>query len=226
MLAKLGAADEQEQLDRRKREVHDHFEVKKIRHGREVRHQLVGRRTSPRVARGGLSGRVRAAVLQHGRCAMCGRTPTEDGIKLVVDHRIPLEWGGTNNPENLQALCEEDNEGKKDYFASFDEYVTEIRQAIGHMEPHRRIGELLKAFRGRPVRSDLLEMVAHAHQHQEDWQKRLRELRTLGWDIKVTRRREGKRVRAYYRLDHDEPWPEGSIRGEITRRERANKRKR
>jgi hypothetical protein len=70
------------------------------------------------------------------------------------------------------------------------------------------------------VRSDLVELVAHAHQYQEDWQKRLRKLRVLGWDIRTRRRKEDGRIRVYYRAAHYEPWPDGSVRMEIRRRER------
>jgi hypothetical protein len=85
-----------------------------------------------------------------------------------------------------------------------------------------RIGELLKAFGGRQARSDVLEMVASPPgDYQEDWQKRLRELRVLGWQIETRRRREDGRVRAFYRLVTAQPWPPGSIRAEIRRRERA-----
>lgn len=42
------------------------------------------------------------ALIERGicRCATCGAT--ED---LVCDHIVPLTWGGTNDPENLQILC-------------------------------------------------------------------------------------------------------------------------
>src|SRR5207302_616189 len=97
----------------------------------------------------------------------------------------------------------------------------EIRAAIGERSVHRRIGELLKAFSPDPVRSDILDLVASPPgDFQEDWQKRLRELRVLGWQISVSRRRERGRVRPYYRLVHSEPWPAGDVREEIRRRER------
>ncbi len=144
-------------------------------------------------------------------------------MKLHVDHKIPLEWGGTNERENLQALCSECNEGKKNYYATFNEYAEQIKQAINHDEPHRRIGELLKAFDGEPVRGDVLERVASAKQYQEDWQKRLRELRILGWRIKPTKRKEQGRIVSYYELEHAEPWPPGNISAEIKSRERQRK---
>jgi uncharacterized protein with PIN domain len=62
------------------------------------------------------SPREREAVLMRDgfRCRNCGRSPREDGIKLHVDHIEPWSKGGTNDLENLQALCEECNLGKSD----------------------------------------------------------------------------------------------------------------
>jgi len=225
-LAEEGLAGEQEQLDRRKRDLHPIFTFEQVRDGNVVRHRLTGRKAKQTEARTGISAKTRAIVLQPNRCGMCGRTPLEDGVKLVVDHRIPLAWGGSSELENLWPLCEECNAGKKDHFKSFDADASAIRQAMGNEEPHRRIGELLKALEGQDVRSDLIGVVASAGRYQEDWQKRLRELRTLGWTILTSRRFEEGRSWSYYRLEHWEPWPEGKIRTEITRRERERRGKR
>ena len=212
---------EQEQLDRRKRDLHPHFVIVTTGHGKTTKHELVGRKPES-ANRTGISLRLRAEVLREGRCRTCGRTPSEDHIKLVVDHIIPQTWGGSDNPENLQPLCQDCNQGKKDLFSDFDEHADGIRAAIRHEGPHRRIGELLKAFRNEWVPSDLIGVVASAVQYQEDWQKRLRELRTLGWIIKVKKEHQADRVRTFYRATHWKPWPKGSIRKEITRRERAS----
>lgn len=212
LLKAIGASDAQEQLDRRKRTLHEQFRVVVERVGRDNRHRLVGRLAAPRERRAAISGRVRAAVLKAARCAMCGRTPLEDGIKLAVDHKVPLEWGGTNGAENLQPLCEECNSGKKAHFAEYDEHSGQIRRAANHAEPQKRIGELLKAFDGGWVSDDLLEVVANAKEHQADWHRRLRELRDLGWRIETRRKKEGRRVRTYYRAAQWREWPPGPLR--------------
>ena len=49
------------------------------------------------------------------RCAICGRTAA-DGVKLHVDHIIPVAKGGKTEPGNLRTLCSECNEGKKDKY--------------------------------------------------------------------------------------------------------------
>jgi 5-methylcytosine-specific restriction endonuclease McrA len=219
---RLGELGQQEQLDRRRRELNRYFVIERIGRTTETRYRLKGRKPRSLEADAGISESDRASVLRHGRCAMCGRTPLEHGVVLQVDHKIPKEWGGTDAVENLQPLCEECNRGKKNLFASYDKFADEIRLAIGHESVHMRIGELLKAFADQPVRSDILELVASPPgDYQEDWQKRLRELRVLGWKIEASRRRDGTRVRAFYRLVTAQPWPPGSIRAEIKRAEKG-----
>ncbi len=48
-------------------------------------------------------------------CVLCGRGP-EDGVKLEVDHIIPVSKGGATVRENLRTLCRECNAGKSDKF--------------------------------------------------------------------------------------------------------------
>lgn len=216
------AAAEQEHLNRRMRELYREFKIERKQVGRTTTYELKGRLAEPR-ATGQISKTKRAYVLRNQRCEQCGRTPREHHVVLHIDHKVPKSWGGTDETENLQALCSECNEGKKNYYATYDQYATQIRQAINYDEPHRRIGELLKAFHGSPVRGDLLERVASAKQYQEDWQKRLRELRIIGWRIKSSRKREQGRVVSYYQLEHAEPWPAGKIAASIRKRETTRK---
>ena len=126
----------------------------------------------------------------------------EDDVKLQVDHKIPQTWGGTNDIENLWALCTECNHGKKDLFASQDDGIKEL---LHHSSVHVRIGELLKLNLGKPVSARVIDFVAN----QDDWKKRTRELRYLGWDIEVTKKKQPNgRVTSFYQLNHFEEWPE------------------
>jgi hypothetical protein len=215
--------EDQSNTDRRVRELRRFFQIEVVRIGNESRYLLRGwSPTRPPDAGIAISLRRRAEVLRPQRCAQCGRTPLEDHVKLVVDHKIPQSWGGDNEPENLQPLCEDCNAGKRDYFRSFEAYAEQIRAAIRYDEPQKRIGELLRAFNGEWVRSDLLGIVASAKNFQEDWQRRLRDLRFLGWDyLHKKTYDEGSRVLIYYRLTKSAPWPENishAIRIEEARR--------
>lgn len=213
--------EDQSQTDRRVRELRRHFDIRAERVAGEHRYLLVG--WAPHRPEGpAISLRRRAEVLAPQRCFQCGATPKDNGVKLVVDHKVPQSWGGTNDVENLQPLCEDCNAGKRDYFQTYEEYADKIRQAANYDEPQKRIGELLKAFDGEWVRTDLLSIVASAKEYQEDWQRRLRDLRFIGWDYEHQKRYdEGARVWTYYRLVKAAPWPDNipaAITREATRR--------
>ncbi len=121
---------------------------------------------------------------------------------LVVDHKIPREWGGETVSENLEAICEDCNAGKKNYFKSVDAEL--MRGVMGHKSVHVRLGETLKASKGEAVDAATLEFVAN----RDDWKKRIRELRYLGWDIKTFNRKlPGGRVSSFYRAAKSKPWP-------------------
>lgn len=47
------------------------------------------------------------------RCQICGST-AQDGVKLHVDHIIPVSKGGKTEPSNLRTLCDRCNLGKSD----------------------------------------------------------------------------------------------------------------
>lgn len=61
-----------------------------------------------------ISIRKRFLVLKRDQftCVLCGRSGI--GVKLEVDHKIPVSKGGSNTLDNLQTLCYECNRGKRD----------------------------------------------------------------------------------------------------------------
>ena len=68
--------------------------------------------------------------------------------------------------------------------------------------------------------------MASAEDYQEDWQRRMRDLRFLGWDYQDEKRYdEGSRVWTYYRLTKSYAWPENisqAIRAEGATRKNGN----
>ncbi|MFH1257082.1 MAG: HNH endonuclease [Candidatus Diapherotrites archaeon] len=60
-----------------------------------------------------ISVRKRFLVFKRDQftCVMCRRSGI--GIKLEVDHKLPVSKGGTNSMDNLQTLCFECNRGKR-----------------------------------------------------------------------------------------------------------------
>ena len=61
--------------------------------------------------------------------------------------------------------------------------------------------------------AELIDFVANQGAWQDDWKKRTRELRYLGWKIKpLKERNERGRVKVYYKLIEWKPWPEDPSR--------------
>lgn len=75
------------------------------------------RPTTPGVARRprrqSLSNRLRFLVLKrdHYACQICGRTAAQ-GYQIQVDHKLARAKGGSDQLDNLQALCSLCNNGK------------------------------------------------------------------------------------------------------------------
>jgi len=65
-------------------------------------------------ARDPLPAQLRFSVLQRDgfRCRYCGRTGSDPGVVLHVDHVVPLAAGGATKEDNLRTACEECNLGK------------------------------------------------------------------------------------------------------------------
>ena len=63
--------------------------------------------------RANLSPSVRFDIMKRDRfsCQLCGKT-MQDGIRLEVDHKMPVSKGGGNHPGNLWTLCNVCNSGK------------------------------------------------------------------------------------------------------------------
>jgi 5-methylcytosine-specific restriction endonuclease McrA len=227
--------EDQTHLDRRKRDLKKWFNIEKIKSSVIVEgkkrnvtlYRYKGKRQ--RVTdEGQVSQKLRAEVIHsaHGHCQMCGKTIEEHNITLVVDHKKPRDWGGTNDRQNLWAICEECNSGKKAFFSSLNADSEMMRKVMAQESVHVRIGELLKAVGvGKRTPSPLLDVVAD----QDDWQKRLRELRypVIGWEIdtQLYKGPSGKK-QADYILRSYKPWPDdpsGTIRRFEQERERRNK---
>jgi uncharacterized protein YozE (UPF0346 family) len=68
---------------------------------------------NPKTTRRTLPLKVRFQVLKQNNysCQICGLTAS-NGARLEVDHKVPVAKGGTNDIQNLWALCFECNRGK------------------------------------------------------------------------------------------------------------------
>ena len=68
-----------------------------------------------KVERAKMSDSLRYDILKRDnfRCQICGSSAS-DGVKLHVDHIIPVSRGGKTATENLRTLCDRCNMGKSD----------------------------------------------------------------------------------------------------------------
>ena len=89
----------------------DHRYQKLLQHKNEVDSEDMRRKRE----RGKLTPKLRYSILSRDsfQCQLCGRGQS-DGVKLHVDHIIPVSKGGKTVPENLRTLCDECNIGKSD----------------------------------------------------------------------------------------------------------------
>jgi predicted Zn-ribbon and HTH transcriptional regulator len=199
-IRELGEIEGQQHLDKRVRELYPYYEIATKRQGRRFIYQFVKERNTDDYDYSIISKTLRAKIIHRDgrRCRMCGRTVDDDKIKLHIDHKIPREWGGATDEENLWALCSGCNEGKRNYFSSFDPNL--MGSILTHDSVHRRLAEMLHAKLGEWVDCDLLEFVANFEDYQTDWRKRLRELRYLGLDIETKNTKIEKRTVSNYRL--------------------------
>ncbi|MEW6716410.1 MAG: HNH endonuclease [Chloroflexota bacterium] len=97
------------------------------------------------VKRKPISRRVRFEILHRDnyRCRACGRG-AENGVKLQVDHIIPVDWGGETQLPNLQTLCEECNAGKKAWVMGY--HADLMKQIISQTTVESRIETLFDTF--------------------------------------------------------------------------------
>lgn len=207
-------AEEQEHFNRRVREIRKLYHMPGKRRKSDGAYLYVLGDLKPQSDSGQVSEKLRAAVihLAHGRCQMCGKTIADDGIKLQADHKVPQSWGGPTTMENLWAICEECNRGKRNYFASFS--ADEMQKVANIESVHERIAQFLRLHMPDPVPAWAIEFVANVRDQQLDWRKRLRELRyePIGLQIEVSKKKDDKGVQSFYSLQRWRDLPEDHVR--------------
>lgn len=130
-----------------------------------------------------INRRIRYAVLQRddSTCQRCGRT-VKDKIKLEVDHKIPVDWGGKTELDNLWTLCNECNGGKKNLFSDQDDSIMKI--VMNEPNGYKRMVkyfELVPNVVIEPITFDIISGI-------RDWERTLRLIRSkLKMDIEWIR---------------------------------------
>lgn len=120
-----------------------------------------------------ISERIRYEVFSRDnfRCQSCGHG-IDDGVKLVVDHMLPVDWGGTNDIANLHTMCEECNRGKQAWLTTIP--PQNMKDIIEKPTVEQRIEALFDRFPNQEIKSELIRVVSKS---ALDWQRALRRIR-------------------------------------------------
>lgn len=82
--------------------------IQEYEHMTDYQRQVVSERTK-------MTDSLRYDIMKRDgfRCQICGASAA-DGVKLHIDHIIPVSKGGKTDPSNLRTLCSRCNIGKRD----------------------------------------------------------------------------------------------------------------
>ena len=122
-----------------------------------------------------IDDRLKYAVLQrdNSTCQRCGanihNTPN---VKLVIDHKIPVDLGGETTIDNLWTLCSNCNGGKQSFFKDSDtEYLKKIMQMSSASKRSKAYFEKYPNVVIEPIK---LSSIANVR----DWERTLRLVRS------------------------------------------------
>lgn len=105
------------------------------------------------------------------RCQSCGKG-VNDNVKLHVDHKIPIDWGGRNDDSNLWTLCDECNLAKKSFFK--DDFDAEIMKLVyKENNGYQRLKVLFEKSPNRKFNPSILQGIAGIR----DWTRTIRDIR-------------------------------------------------
>ena len=115
--------------------------------------------------------RYRILMRDNSICQRCG-AKASDGVKLHVDHKIPVEFGGDNSESNLWTLCEPCNEGKKAFFKDLDtEFIADVLKEKGAKN------KLIRLFSCNPGKEFDVDFLAIICVGNRDWTRVIRDIR-------------------------------------------------
>lgn len=95
----------------------ERFEISDLKDVLKAAEKQNGYMQSREYQRSLMTSALRYSVLKRDqfRCQICGASAA-DGVKLEVDHILPISKGGKTELNNLRTLCRECNRGKRDRF--------------------------------------------------------------------------------------------------------------
>lgn len=121
-----------------------------------------------------IDNRLKYAVLQrdNSTCQRCGanihNTPN---VKLVIDHKIPVELGGDTTIDNLWTLCSDCNGGKQAFFQ--DANADRMKVIMQMDSAAKRLKAYFELYPNTVIEPIKLSTVANVR----DWERTLRLVR-------------------------------------------------
>lgn len=122
-----------------------------------------------------IDNKLKYAVLQrdNSTCQRCGanihNTPN---VKLVIDHKIPVEIGGKTTIDNLWTLCSECNGGKQAFFQ--DRKTEQIKDIMKMGSAPKRLKAYFELYPDTIIEPTKLSVIANVR----DWERTLRHVRS------------------------------------------------
>lgn len=105
------------------------------------------------------------------RCQSCGKG-VDDGLTMHVDHKVPVEWGGSNDDDNLWTLCSSCNLAKKSFFK--DDFDTEVMKLVyAERSGYQKLKVLFENSPGVKFSPSILQGIAGIR----DWTRTIRNIR-------------------------------------------------
>lgn len=124
--------------------IKDHKKAKRKQAREKRRLEYQDRRMANDAEHAKVTRAMRYDVLRRDNfhCVRCGRGK-EDGVKLHVDHIVPVSRGGKSVMSNLQTLCEDCNYGKGNKYRarSLTNKALETRDSCESLANQRNVVE-------------------------------------------------------------------------------------
>jgi len=128
---------------------------------------------TPQIRRA-IDNRLKYAVLQrdNSTCQRCGanihNTPN---VRLVIDHKIPVELGGETTIDNLWTLCSDCNGGKQAFFE--DDNADALKEIMLMSGAGKRLKAYFELYPNTVIEPIKLSTIANVR----DWERTLRMVR-------------------------------------------------
>lgn len=146
-----------------------------------------------------ISTKLRAEVMlrDNSTCQMCGKNVKDDHIRVHIDHIVPLNWGGATELSNLQVLCSDCNEGKKNFVEGENpELMKKVSVATSTKE---RLRLYFEHYEEKPIDVDKLSVIGKTR----EWTRELRRLRAENnMDIEYVPKNSSKGITKEFYIFH------------------------